>query len=136
MICKGCLSSCLNGPLLSYPANDSHLPAMQTARNKWPIYDLGWPIYEFLRYIECKKAIILATIFWNDSKRPSSDNVKDRAQNQFQTMDLQVCLLHLERHICCVESSSMIIATHTVFRETYFITYHQDQKFLTLPAKF
>ena len=51
LISKGSLGSCLNWPPLSYPAHYSHLPTIKTARKGWPIYDLGWPFYEFLRYL-------------------------------------------------------------------------------------
>ena len=42
--------SCLNWPTLSYPAKDSHLPVVKTAQKGGPIYNLGGPFYDSIRY--------------------------------------------------------------------------------------
>ena len=43
---------CLNWPTLSYPAKDSHLPVVRTARKGGPIYNLGGPFYDSIRYVQ------------------------------------------------------------------------------------
>ena len=40
---------------------------MKTARNDWPIYDLGWPFYEFLRFTQVGFDLISVQVWFSSN---------------------------------------------------------------------